>query len=180
MLCSCYINRWYRTTGPAVTERFGSFMKGGTPNIRYFVAIYALFERLSQSFERKSSCFRRAFNKRHPDPAFVELSTKDILILLSTTNCMFPLDRKKTMFLLQKFATTRLVGIKVWWWVPRASQQNSLIHIQGVFLTPCMYHVVTATAIWNHPAGRSLSAFESSHDSCAGCLPCSASQASDN
>ena len=113
MLCSCYINRWYRTTGPAVTERFGSFMKGGTPNIRYFVAIYGLFERLSQSFERKSSCFRRAFNKRHPDPAFVELSTKDILILLSTTNCMFPLDRKKTMFLLQKFATTRFVGIKV-------------------------------------------------------------------
>ena len=45
------------------------------------VAIYAFFERLSHSFEQKSSCFRRAFNESHPD--FVELSSKDILILLS-------------------------------------------------------------------------------------------------
>ena len=60
----------------ALTERSGSFRKGRTPNIRYFVtklsivAIYVLFERLY-----------RAFNESHP--AFVELSTKDILILLS-------------------------------------------------------------------------------------------------
>ena len=44
-----------------------------------FVAIYSLFERLSQSFQRKPSCFCRAFNESHPDPAFVELSTKAIL-----------------------------------------------------------------------------------------------------
>ena len=34
---------------------------------------------LSQSFQRKPSCFRRAFNKSHP--AFVELSMKAILLL---------------------------------------------------------------------------------------------------
>ena len=73
----------------ALTERSGSSTKGRTPNIRYFVAklsnvaIYALFERLSQGFQRKpscfqwkQSCFRSAFNKSHP--AFVELSTKAI------------------------------------------------------------------------------------------------------
>ena len=68
----------------ALTERSGSSTKGRTPNIRYFVAklsivaIYALFERLSQGFQRKPSCFRRAFNKSHP--AFVDLSTKAILL----------------------------------------------------------------------------------------------------
>ena len=41
----------------ALTERSGSSTKGRTPNIRYFVAkpsivaIYALFERLSQGFQ---------------------------------------------------------------------------------------------------------------------------------
>ena len=69
----------------ALTERTGSSTKGRTPNIRYFVAkpsivaIYALFEWLSQSFEQKPSCFRRAFNESHP--AFVELSSKAILFL---------------------------------------------------------------------------------------------------
>ena len=64
-----------------------SSMKGRTPNIRYsvaklsIVAIYSLFERLSQSIERKPSCFRRAFSKSHP--AFVELSMKAILLLQS-------------------------------------------------------------------------------------------------
>ena len=42
------------------------------------VAIYALFEWLSQSVERKQSCFRRAFNENHP--SFLELSTKAILL----------------------------------------------------------------------------------------------------
>ena len=69
----------------ALTERSGSSTKGRTPNIRNFVAklsivvIYTLFERISQSFELKSSCFHKAFNESHPDPAFVELSTKAIL-----------------------------------------------------------------------------------------------------
>ena len=68
----------------ALTERSGSSTKGRTPNIRYFVAklsnvaIYALFERLSQGFQQKPSCFLRAFNESHP--AFVELSTKVILL----------------------------------------------------------------------------------------------------
>ena len=61
----------------ALTERSGSSTKGRTPNIRCFVAklsnvaIYALFERHSQGFQRKPSCFRRPFNENHP--AFVEL-----------------------------------------------------------------------------------------------------------
>ena len=42
------------------------------------VAIYALFERLSQGFQRKPSCIRRAFNESNR--AFVELSTKAILL----------------------------------------------------------------------------------------------------
>ena len=42
------------------------------------VAIYTLFERLSQGFQRKPSCFRRPFNESHL--AFVELSTKAILL----------------------------------------------------------------------------------------------------
>ena len=69
----------------SLTERSGSSTKGRTPNIRYFdaklsvVAIYVLFEWLSQSFDQKPSCFRRAFIESHP--VFVELSTKDILIL---------------------------------------------------------------------------------------------------
>ena len=50
------------------------------------------------------------------------------------------------MFLLQKFANTHLVGIKVWWWVPRASQQNSLIHI--------LYHVVNTALL--QPYGTTL------------------------
>ena len=60
------------SAGVALHERSGSSTKGRTPNIRYFVAkpcivaIYALFERLSQGFEWKSSCFRRAFNESHP------------------------------------------------------------------------------------------------------------------
>ena len=68
----------------ALTERSGSSTKGRTPNIRYFVAklsivaIYALFERLSQGFQRKPSCFRRVFKESHL--AFVELSTKSILL----------------------------------------------------------------------------------------------------
>ena len=54
-------------------KRSGSYTKGRTPNIRYFVAklsivaIYMFFERLSQGFQRKPSCFR-------------ELSTKAILL----------------------------------------------------------------------------------------------------
>ena len=57
----------------ALTERLGSSTKGRTPNIRYFVAklsivaIYALLKG-----------FHRAFNESHP--AFVELSTKAILL----------------------------------------------------------------------------------------------------
>ena len=72
----------------ALTERSGSSTKGRTPNIRYFVAklsivaIYTFFERLSQGFEQKSSCFRRAFNESHP--AFEELSTKAILLSYSS------------------------------------------------------------------------------------------------
>ena len=88
----------------ALTERSGSSTKGRTPNIRYFVAkpsivaIYVLFVRLSQGFQRhpafielttkaillsksfqqKPSCFRRAFNESHL--AFEELSTKAILL----------------------------------------------------------------------------------------------------
>ena len=68
----------------ALTKRSGSSTKGRTPNIRYFVAklsivaMYTLFERLSQGFERKSSRFRRAFNESHP--AFVDHSTKVILL----------------------------------------------------------------------------------------------------
>ena len=64
----------------ALTERSGSSTKGRTPNIRYFdaklsiVAIYTSFK------ERKSCCICRAFNKSHPDPAFVELPTKVILL----------------------------------------------------------------------------------------------------
>ena len=76
------------STRAALTERSGSSTKGRTPNIRYFVAklsivaIYALFERLSQGFERKSSCFRRALNESHL--AFVEHSTKAILLSTKT------------------------------------------------------------------------------------------------
>ena len=68
----------------ALPERPGSSTKGRIPNIRYFVAklsnvaIYALFERLSQGFQRKPSCFRRPFNENHP--AFIELSMKAILL----------------------------------------------------------------------------------------------------
>ena len=68
----------------ALTERSGSSTKGRTPNIRYFVAkpsivaIYALFERLSQGFQRKPSCFHRAYYESHL--AFEELSTKAILL----------------------------------------------------------------------------------------------------
>ena len=64
--------------GTAFPERSGSFTKGRTPNIRYFVAklsivaIYALFERISQSFLRKSCCIGRAFNESQP--AFAVLS----------------------------------------------------------------------------------------------------------
>ena len=42
------------------------------------VSIYAFFERLSQGFQRKTSCFHRAFKESHL--AFVELSTKAILL----------------------------------------------------------------------------------------------------
>ena len=42
------------------------------------VVIYTLFERLSQDFQRKPSCLRRAFNKSNP--AFVDLSTKALLL----------------------------------------------------------------------------------------------------
>ena len=70
----------------ALTERSGSSTKGRTPNIRYFVAklsnvaIYALFERLSQGFQRKPSCFQRAVNESHP--AFKKLSMKAILFCI--------------------------------------------------------------------------------------------------
>ena len=59
-------------------------MKGKTPNTRYFVAkliivaIYTLFERLSQGFQRKPSWFPRAFNESYL--VFAELSTKVILL----------------------------------------------------------------------------------------------------
>ena len=76
----------------ALTERSGSSTKGRTPNIRYFVAklsivaMYALFERLSQgfrrAFQRKPSFFHRALNKSHP--VFIELSTKVILLSKSS------------------------------------------------------------------------------------------------
>ena len=78
-------NRVADVARAALTERSGSSTKGRTPNIRYFVAklsnvaIYALFERLSQGFQRKPSCIRRAFNESNL--AFVELSTKAILLL---------------------------------------------------------------------------------------------------
>ena len=68
-----------------LSARSGSSTKGRIPNIRYFVAkpsivlIYAFFERLSQGFQRKPSCFHRAFNEGHP--VFVELSSKAILLL---------------------------------------------------------------------------------------------------
>ena len=77
-------NRVAHVARAALTERSGSSTKGRTPNIRYFVAklsivaIYALFERLSQGFHRKPSCFRRVFKESHL--AFVELSTKAILL----------------------------------------------------------------------------------------------------
>ena len=77
--------RSWGTAGPPVHETSGSSTKGRTPNIRYFVlkpsivSIYAFFERLSQGFQRKPSCFLRAFKESHP--AFVDLSTKAILLL---------------------------------------------------------------------------------------------------
>ena len=77
-------NRVADVARAALTERSGSSTKGRSPNIRYFVAklsivaIYALFERLSQGFQRKPSCFRRVFKESHL--AFVELSTKSILL----------------------------------------------------------------------------------------------------
>ena len=78
------VAKCWGNAGTAFPERSGSFTKGRTPNIRYFVAklsivaIYALFERLSQGFQRKPSCFRRVFKESHL--AFVELSTKSILL----------------------------------------------------------------------------------------------------
>ena len=42
------------------------------------IAIYALFERLSQDFQRKPSCFHKAYYESHL--AFEELSTKAILL----------------------------------------------------------------------------------------------------
>ena len=53
----------------ALTERSGSSTKGRFPNIRYFVA---------KRFTRFLKGFHRAFNESHP--AFVELSTKAILL----------------------------------------------------------------------------------------------------
>ena len=81
--------RSWGSAGAALPERSGSSTKGRTSNIRYFVAkpsivaIYALFERLSQGFQLKPSCshracFLRAFNKSNP--SFVELSTKALLL----------------------------------------------------------------------------------------------------
>ena len=40
--------------------------------------VLSLFERLSQGFQRKPSCFHRAYYESHL--AFVELSTKAILL----------------------------------------------------------------------------------------------------
>ena len=81
--------RSWGSAGAALPERSGSSTKGRTSNIRYFVAkpsivaIYALFERLSQGFQLKPSCshracFLRAFNKSNP--SFVEFSAKAILL----------------------------------------------------------------------------------------------------
>ena len=87
LVCVCQGGRCCASVRAALTERSRSSTKGRTHNIRYFVAklsivaIYALFERLSQGFERKPSCFRRAFNESHL--AFVELSTKATLLSLS-------------------------------------------------------------------------------------------------
>ena len=57
------------------------------------VAIYSLFERLSQRIERKLSCFRRAFNESHP--AFVELSTKATIDMVSLKFAVSIIDAKK-------------------------------------------------------------------------------------
>ena len=59
------------------------------------------FGRISQGFERKSPCFRRAFNKSHP--AFVELTTKAILLSKS-------LQRKPSCFQ-RKAKTTNIYAI---------------------------------------------------------------------
>ena len=85
--CNSFCHHQYRVAEvarAALTERLGSSTKGRTPNIRYFVAklsivaIYSLFERLSQGFQRKPSWFHRAYYESHL--AFEELSTKAILL----------------------------------------------------------------------------------------------------
>ena len=60
------------STRAALTERSGSSTKGRTPNIRYFVA------KLSIVAIYFLKGFHRALNESHP--AFVELSTKAILL----------------------------------------------------------------------------------------------------
>ena len=129
----------------AFTERSGSSTKGRTPNIRYsvakltIVAIYTLFERLSQGFERKSSCFRRAFNKSHL--AFIELSTKVILLSQSfqqkpkTTNIKEIV--KKTMFLSRKFANTR-----------STKALRDYFALAESPLTPATLYVCTCMHVW--------------------------------
>lgn len=57
----------------------GLLQKEGHPRYAILPQDFELFERLSQSFEWKSSCFHRAFNENQP--AFVDLSIKDILLL---------------------------------------------------------------------------------------------------
>ena len=64
-----------RLTGGPQKVRISA--KGRVPNIRYFLAIYALLRMLSESFHRKASCFQRDFNDSHH--AFIEISTKDIM-----------------------------------------------------------------------------------------------------
>ena len=60
----------------------GLLRKEGPPTYAILsrnLVLSRFFERLSQGFRRKLSCFRRAFNETHP--AFVELSMKAILLL---------------------------------------------------------------------------------------------------
>ena len=106
MLLAVQGGRCCASTQAVLTEKSGSSTKGRTPNIRYFVAklsivaIYAFFERLPQGFERKPSCFRRAFKESHP--AFGEL-----LETLQWRDCF-----RITCFLTTFSATIEMVNLK--------------------------------------------------------------------
>ena len=115
-------------------ESSGSSAKGRTPkycrDLRAFWKATIMIELstkvilLWEWFQRKSACFWRAFNKSQPAFAellesfrracfrktFVELLRERACVcvsLLTTTNCRFSRNRKKTKFLSRKFANTR-------------------------------------------------------------------------